>query len=61
LIVRSKIQNEIGKDVIMIGDIICQRTRDGIQFEGMWRNDSGKDENNVIGRKECFWLVLFGI
>jgi hypothetical protein len=66
LIVRSKIQNEIGKDVIMIGDIMWHRTRDWIPFEGMWRNedrrkDEREDENNVLGRKEYFQLLLFGI
>jgi hypothetical protein len=65
LIGPSNIQNEIGKDVIMIGAIIWHRTRDRIPFEGMWRNDWGKDEredeNNVVGRKEYFQLLLFGI
>jgi hypothetical protein len=60
LIVTSNIQNEIEKDVIMISAIIWHRTRDRIPFDGTWRNedwakDEREDENNVLGRKECFY------
>jgi hypothetical protein len=58
-IVTSKIQNEIGKDVFMMGDIIWHRTKDGIQFEGMWRNDRRKDERE--DEITVVELLLFGL
>jgi hypothetical protein len=53
LILTSKIQNEIGKDVIMIGDIIWHRTR---EMESNLRGCGGMTVGKMKGKMRIMLL-----